>query len=204
MQVGERIRWLRKQRNITIGSLANKVGVTRQTISRYETGAIEDIPSSKLESLAAALEVSCAYLRGLTIESQCDSARFDIQQLKEALKSARNESERMEIEASIEILEKSYEDLLFVQQFQSSSPMGNVQKLHGFSIASKAHEWHSSKSVNLSMAIDSWLLFALKVMAADSHRSLNDEIEAALYDHVMDAIDAETEKENAGNIMTSD
>ena len=44
MTIGERIRFIRKQRNMTIDALAKSVGVTRQTISRYETGAIIEIP----------------------------------------------------------------------------------------------------------------------------------------------------------------
>lgn len=201
MEIGERIRWLRKQRNMTIETLARKVGVTRQTISRYETGAIEDIPKSKLESVASALDVSCDYLRGWTIDSQCDSAKYDIQQQKDALKSARNDEEQAEIELSIAVLEESYNDLLFVQQFQSSFPIQENERpaTKRHTIGSMVHEWHSDKKANLTMAIDSWLLLALKGMAADSNRSLSDEIEAALYDHVMNAIENEMNKQDPIN-----
>lgn len=201
MEIGERIRWLRKQRNMTIETLARKVGVTRQTISRYETGAIEDIPKSKLESVAAALNVSCDYLRGWTIDSQCDSAEYDIQQQKEALKLVKNDEERSEIELSIAVLEESYDDLLFVQQLQSAFPIQEIERPANKrrTIGSMVREWHSDKKATLTMAIDSWLLLALKGMAADSNRSLSDEIEATLYDHVMNAIEDEMNKQDPIN-----
>lgn len=194
MELGERIRWLRKLQGMTIETLAGKVGVTRQTISRYETGAIIDIPKSKLESVAAALDVSVDYLNGWTLESQRDSIQYDLQKQKEMLQAAKNEDEKMAIELNVSILEESYEDLRIALQLQSASIFSNQkqQRTNGFTIGSKVREWHSDKKANLTMAIDSWLLLALKGMAADSNRSLADEIESALYDYVMNAIDAES------------
>lgn len=194
MELGERIRWLRKLQGMTIETLAGKVGVTRQTISRYETGAIIDIPKSKLESVAAALDVSVDYLNGWTLESQRDSIQYDLQKQKEMLQAAKNEDEKMAIELNVSILEESYEDLRIALQLQSASIFSNQkqQRTNGFTIGNKVREWHSDKKANLTMAIDSWLLLALKGMAADSNRSLADEIESALYDYVMNAIDAES------------
>lgn len=187
MEIGERIRWLRKSKNMNIEALAGIVGVTRQTISRYETGGIEDIPKGKLEKIAAALDTSVDYLYGITIESQCDSAQYDLQKLYENLKSAKGD-EKHEIELSISILKESYEDLLLVKKIQGNmqSPMGEestTRKRH--TIGDTVKEWHSDKKAILTMNIDSWLLMALKGAASDSQRSLEDEIEMALYDHIM-------------------
>ena len=202
MELGERIRRLRKLHGMTIEALASKVGVTRQTISRYETGAIEDIPKSRLEGIAAALDVSCDYLRGWTVESQRDSALFDIQQLKEDLQSAKSAEERAGIEQSIAILEESYDDLCFASLQASPQPQfvlsaSDHEQSSRFTIGNRVREWKSDKKANLTMSIDSWLLFALKGIAADSKRSLSEEIEEALYDYVMNAIEEETSKHNA-------
>ncbi len=201
MTIGERIRYIRKQRNMTIDTLAKSVGVTRQTISRYETGSISEVPRSKLEKIADELGVKCDYLEGWTIESQLDSTNFDIQQLKTELANAKTEDERAEIEKSIAILEESYDDLLFameMQQFTTSNASLSTcapEKKH--TIANMAKEWRSDKKANLTMEIDSWLLFALKGIAADSKHTLADEIEEVLYYHVMNVIEEETNKENA-------
>ena len=44
--------------------LASKTGTTRQTIQRYETGDISNIPSDKIEKIALALNVTPSYLMG--------------------------------------------------------------------------------------------------------------------------------------------
>lgn len=199
MEIGERIRWLRKQRNMTIENLASKVGVTRQTISRYENGVIIDIPSSKLESIANALSVSDSYLLGLTLESQCDSAEYDIQRIRKEISEAKTDDEKDVLQANLEILQESYSDMLFLKEMQhlastqSKDAVQNqskdmAQKL-GLRIKDKVSKFSSDKGATITMNIDSWLLLALKGMAADSGRNLADEIERALYDHVMSAID---------------
>lgn len=201
MKVGERIRYIRKQRNMTIEALAKSVGVTRQTISRYETGSIAEIPRSKLEKIADELGVKCDYLEGWTMESQRDSAQFDIQQLKAELANAKTDAEKAEIEESIFILDESYKDLCFaiqmspVPQLRPELDKHSLENRHA--IKYKVKEWHSDKKANLTMQIDSWLLLALKGMAADSNRTLTDEIEEVLYFHVMNAIDEESNRENA-------
>lgn len=201
MTIGERIRYIRKQRNMTIDTLAKSVGVTRQTISRYETGSISEVPRSKLEKIADELGVKCDYLEGWTIESQLDSTNFDIQQLKTELANAKTEDERAEIEKSIAILEESYDDLLFAMEMQhfttSNASLSTCAPEKKHTIANMAKEWRSDKKANLTMEIDSWLLFALKGIAADSKHTLADEIEEVLYYHVMNVIEEETNKENA-------
>lgn len=195
MLIGERIRWLRTMQYMTIAALADKVGVTRQTISRYETGAIEDIPKSKLQSIATALDVSLDYLQGWTIESKLDSLAIDIQKQKDLLRATINDTERAEIELSISIMEESYEDLHLAAQIQNTAAHNQKTQKPG-TIGSKITEWHSDKKSSLKMQIDSWLLLALKGMAADANRSLADEIENALYEYVMFAIDDELSKQD--------
>lgn len=200
MTVGERIRYIRKQRNMTIDSLAQKVGVTRQTISRYETGTISDIPKSKLEKVAKELGVMCEYLEGWTLDSQCDSTLFDIQQLKVALANVETDDERVEIENSIATLEESYNDLLFAMEMQhrntSNSRLGTCSQERKHPISNRAKGWNSDKKAKLTMDIDSWLLLALKGIAADSKQTLYDEIEEVLYCYVMSTIEDEASKDN--------
>lgn len=49
---------------MTLEDVAKIVGVTRQTIQKYESGIIPNIPSDKIELLASALETTPAYLMG--------------------------------------------------------------------------------------------------------------------------------------------
>lgn len=61
MKLGERIAEKRKEQGMTQIELAEKMHVTRQTVSRWEAGAVyPDV--EKIAELASILEVSCDYL----------------------------------------------------------------------------------------------------------------------------------------------
>ncbi len=62
--MGERIRMLRKRRGMTQGELAEALGVTVQTIVRYEGLRKAEMRSGRLEAIAAALRVSVEDLTG--------------------------------------------------------------------------------------------------------------------------------------------
>lgn len=64
MDIGDNIRQHRKALRLTLEDVADLVGISRQTMSRYETGVI-DIPASKIQSLAVALQTTPQELFGL-------------------------------------------------------------------------------------------------------------------------------------------
>ena len=64
LTIGERIRKTRKARKMTLEELAVSVGTSKQTIQRYETGIISNIPSDKIEKISETLSVSPGYLMG--------------------------------------------------------------------------------------------------------------------------------------------
>jgi len=64
VSIGENIRRRRKELDMTLEEVAALVGISRQTMSRYETGIIGNIPSDKIESLAKALRTTPAYIMG--------------------------------------------------------------------------------------------------------------------------------------------
>ncbi|WP_405357280.1 helix-turn-helix domain-containing protein [Ruminococcus sp.] len=64
MTIGQRIKALREQKSISQIELAEKMGVSKQNLYKYENGIISNIPSDKIEAAAAALETSPAYLMG--------------------------------------------------------------------------------------------------------------------------------------------
>lgn len=64
--IGDRIKSKREGLGMTQGELAQKVGYTsHSSIAKAESGAI-DLPQSKIEAIAKALQTSPAYLLGLT------------------------------------------------------------------------------------------------------------------------------------------
>ena len=61
MKLGERIAEKRKEQGLTQAELAEKMMVTRQTVSRWEAGTV--LPDvERIAELAAVLGVSCDYL----------------------------------------------------------------------------------------------------------------------------------------------
>ena len=66
--IGKKIRERRKELGMTLDELARAVGVSKQTIFRYEDRTIENIPIDKLHKIAGKLNVSIAYLLDLKVE----------------------------------------------------------------------------------------------------------------------------------------
>lgn len=64
MNVGQRIKQRRIELNMDADDLAAKIGKSRATIYRYENGDIENMPTTVLEPIAAALHTTPAYLMG--------------------------------------------------------------------------------------------------------------------------------------------
>ncbi|BDR86086.1 helix-turn-helix transcriptional regulator [Clostridium tetani] len=63
-EIINRIKTRRNELMLSYQDLANKTGLSKSTLQRYETGAIKNMPIDKLDILAKALNVSPAYLMG--------------------------------------------------------------------------------------------------------------------------------------------
>lgn len=64
MTIGEKIRACREAKHLTQTELGLACGVAKQTIFKYETGVVTNIPLDRLQLIASALDVSAAYLMG--------------------------------------------------------------------------------------------------------------------------------------------
>lgn len=70
MAIKDRIKKLRQEKQMTLEEVSKIVGVSRQTIQKYENGIISNIPSDKIELLAKALDTTPAYIMGWEEEKQ--------------------------------------------------------------------------------------------------------------------------------------
>ena len=66
MTVGERIRARRTELGMKADTLAEKLGVSRATIYRYEGGGVDNLPAEFILPLAKALRTTPQYLLGVT------------------------------------------------------------------------------------------------------------------------------------------
>ena len=57
-EIGENIKFYRKQRNMTLKELGCKVGITESTMQKYETGQIKRIDIEAVQKISSALDIS--------------------------------------------------------------------------------------------------------------------------------------------------
>lgn len=83
-----KLRERRKQLGLSMKEVANIVGVTEATISRWETGDISNMKRDKIALYAKALEVSPSEIMGLNVELEKLSSnllRYSDEQIPEEL-----------------------------------------------------------------------------------------------------------------------
>jgi len=75
----ERIKQLRENLKLSYQELAVLTGMSKSTLQRYETGAIKNIPLSKVNVLAKALHTTPAYLMGWDKKESTNNSELDSQ-----------------------------------------------------------------------------------------------------------------------------
>ena len=74
-EIGRKIRMKRKALDLTQAELAKRAGLTESSISRYETGNIETLPTSTVHRICNVLNIAPAELLGL------NSFEYDLQEI---------------------------------------------------------------------------------------------------------------------------
>lgn len=62
--VGDRIRQVRQEQDVTQQELADYIGVSKQAVYKYENNIVTNIPTDKVDAIAKRLKASPAYLMG--------------------------------------------------------------------------------------------------------------------------------------------
>lgn len=95
------IKKARLQQNMTLDDVAKIVGVSKQTIQRYESGVIGNIPSDKIEKIAIALHTTPGALMGWDSDTPTNDGYYtdpEVAQLAEELRT--NPEKRILFDAS--------------------------------------------------------------------------------------------------------
>lgn len=111
MTFGERIRNKREHLEISQTDLAKKIGVSKQTLYKYETNIITNIPSNIIENIASILNVSPAILMGWETE------QTTIQKYSLPVQTLLDKSENLNTDG-IKELNKYADYLLSQKQYQ--------------------------------------------------------------------------------------
>ena len=64
MTIGERIKKVRENAGISQTELANAIGVSKQSLYKYENNIVTNIPSDNIEAIARITKASPAYIMG--------------------------------------------------------------------------------------------------------------------------------------------
>lgn len=67
---GQNLRKIREEQGLSMAELAKRVGTSRQTVHRYESGVITNIPTDRVELIATALSTSPSRLYGWAEEDE--------------------------------------------------------------------------------------------------------------------------------------
>ncbi len=78
-QVGSRIRQIRKDRNMTLLELADKVGLSEGTVQRYESGNINNVYIGMVQKFAEALNVDPGFLMGWKKDKQTPNIQSELE-----------------------------------------------------------------------------------------------------------------------------
>lgn len=70
MEMGDRIRELRLKNKLTQDELAEKLGLQKSAIAKYENGRVENIKRSMIQKMSLVFGVSPAYLMGWEEEKE--------------------------------------------------------------------------------------------------------------------------------------
>lgn len=82
MTIGENIKQLRLARGMTQEELANRLGVKKSAISKYEKGHVVNLKRSTIEKLAIALNVQPTTIMGWTIDSESEEVKEFMEKVK--------------------------------------------------------------------------------------------------------------------------
>ena len=111
-QMGNKIALRRKDLGLTQNEFAEKLSVTRQTISRWEAGTVlPDI--DKISDIASILQVSCDYLLKDEVEEDTISTAFAPGKLLSSLLNKKVKLNFFDDEGDIELFNKECEILSF-------------------------------------------------------------------------------------------
>ena len=104
MEIGKRIKMLRKSSGLTQDELGEKLGVKKAAIQKYESGGIVNLKIETIKKLAEIFEVTPAYIMGWD--------KFDEEvnndKLKRQIRLAELLSDRFDVEI-VEVIFKSFE-----------------------------------------------------------------------------------------------
>ena len=128
MSTGEKIRELRKAKEMTLQELGDKVGVGKSTVRKWETGMIGSMSANNLTALAKALGVSVELLT-TTEDSEETEVSAEPNDIGMRIKELRTRAEMSQTELAEKIGESKQTVYKYENGIVKNIPNDTVQKL---------------------------------------------------------------------------
>jgi len=106
----DRIKRRRMELGLSYQELADRTGLSKSTLQRYETGDIANIPLSKIEMLANGLQTTPEYIMGWD-EKPLNTETDDEPIIIRRLRNVTDKMDEKQQEKMMNILKASFEDL---------------------------------------------------------------------------------------------
>lgn len=128
MTVGERIKQVREQKQISQTELATAINVSKQNLYKYENNIITNIPSDKIEAIANFFKISPAYIMGWENKTkQSDNETSLTSHERKVISAYRNKPEMQPAVDKILEIEHEYETVLMAARSKDNKPIGYIE-----------------------------------------------------------------------------
>lgn len=108
MEVHERIKKRRIELELSMRDVADKLGISASTVSRYESSDIQNMGIDKIEALAKVLRCSPAYLMGWEDEIICTALSSEENRLIRIYRDLNVDGQRKLVERAEELRDLGY------------------------------------------------------------------------------------------------
>lgn len=135
MNIGQRMKLRRQEINLSAEKLAEKLGVSKTTIYRYEKGEIEKFPIELVEPIAKALNTTPAYIMGWEVKDDINSIYNQLEDSRQRkvysyAKYELDEQNKLNHSDDILIARHKDDDLTQEQEAEVQSYIDNIKKRH--------------------------------------------------------------------------
>ena len=138
MEMGDRIRSQRKLVGLTQDELAEKLGLKKSAIAKYENGRVENIKRSVIQEMARILECTPSYLMGFDDAVKKQTLRSDEEQLIEKYEQLNVAGKHKLHERADELIHLGYTDELLAAHDEGAT---EDQKAAALKIMEDDSEW---------------------------------------------------------------
>ena len=120
---GDRIRKCRLLSQLTQEDVANRLGIGKQAVYKYEIGTVTNIPLDNLEKMAEMFHTTPAYLAGWTDQSELPYSQEEIRFVNDIL-SLNDEGKRELLNYASFLKRLSEKELFLLEGYNSLSAHG--------------------------------------------------------------------------------